>query len=254
MFERVRRESRGAVVAFGVLGDPTPERSLLAIRELVRAGADGLELGIPFSDPIADGPVIQAAATRALAAGASTEACLGVVRRARDEFPDLPIGLLVYANLVLHRDPDAFYRQAAESGADSVLVPDLPAVEAPPIVAIARARGVAPVLIAPPNADDAKLRLISAMTEGYTYVTAREGVTGADERGDDRSGILSTLRNLGAPPALLGFGISTAQQARRAMTQGAAGVICGSAIVRRLHEGAEVAGFLREIRAATYAG
>jgi tryptophan synthase alpha chain len=253
-FERLLREGRGAVVPFAVLGDPTPEGSLAAIRELALAGADALELGLPFSDPIADGPVIQAAATRALEAGSTVRACFSIVRKIRGEFPEVPIGLLVYANLVLHRDPNAFYREAAEGGVDSVLVADLPADEAPPIATIARAHGVAPVLIAPPNADRSKLRLIAELTAGYTYVTARPGITGADERSDDRSSMLRALRELGAPPPLMGFGISTPEQARRALTQGAAGVICGSAVVQRIHDRADAAGFVRAMRSACRAG
>lgn len=249
-FERLRYLGRGAVVPFAVLGDPTPERSLAAIRELASAGADALELGLPFSDPVADGPVIQAAAKRALDSGAGAEACWTIVRRVREEFPDLPIGLLVYANRVLHRDPDAFYREAASSGVDSVLIADLPVAEAPPIVAIARTHRIESVFIAPPNAGREVLRVIAELTSGYTYVTAREGVTGADERRVDRGELLRALRELDAPPPLLGFGISTPEQARRAMAQGAAGVICGSAIVSRIAEGQDLAGFLREIRSA----
>src|SRR5262245_1775090 len=116
LFERLRRAGEGAFIPFVMLGDPDPGRSLEIVRVLAAAGADALELGLPFSDPIADGPVIQAAAARALAAGARRRDCWNIVAAIRAEYPDLPIGLLVYANLVCHRAPAEFYAQAAETG------------------------------------------------------------------------------------------------------------------------------------------
>ena len=120
------RRGEGAFVPFLMLGDPDPSSCLAAARSLIAAGVDALELGLPFSDPIADGPVIQAAATRALRAGVRRRDCWRIVKELRAGHPDLPIGLLVYANLVCHRDPAVFYREAAEAGVDSVLIADLP--------------------------------------------------------------------------------------------------------------------------------
>ena len=166
-----------------MLGDPDPDRSLARDPDRSPARArDALELGLPFSDPVADGPVIQAAAARALAAGVRQADCWPIVAELRRNFPSLPIGLLVYANLVCHRDPAEFYAAAAAArgrlgaGGRSAGRSSRPGVSA-----AARARGIAPVFIAPPNADDARLRAIAAAGEAYTYVTSREGVTGADE-------------------------------------------------------------------------
>ena len=252
MFERLAAAQQGAFVPFVMLGDPDAERSLAVVRSLVAAGADAVELGLPFSDPIADGPVIQAAAARALTAGVQRQDCWTIVRAVRAEFAELPIGLLVYANLVCHREPAEFYQEAAQAGVDSVLVADLPIAEAAPVAAVAKARGVSPVFIAPPNADDARLRAIASAGEAYTYVTSREGVTGADERfRRDQSALIARLRAFGAPPPLLGFGISNPEQVRAAMGMGAFGVICGSAIVKRVAEAHDVAGFVREMKAAT---
>jgi tryptophan synthase alpha chain len=252
MFERLGKSHQGAFIPFAMLGDPDPVRSLHLVRLLAQSGADALELGLPFSDPVADGPVIQAAASRALAAGVRRADCWGIVDAIRGEFPHLPIGLLVYANLICHRDPAEFYKAAAEVGVDSVLVADLPVLESAPVSAAARAAGIAPVFIAPPNADDARLEAIAAAGEAYTYVTSREGVTGTDERlNQSQSGIIAKLKALGAPPPVLGFGIATPEHVRTALAMGAAGAISGSAVVRLAAEGGDVADFVRKMKAAT---
>lgn len=252
MFEQLGEAGEGAFIPFAMLGDPDSDRSLALVLSLVRAGADALEVGLPFSDPVADGPVIQAAATRALAAGVRRSDCWSILRETRREFPDIPIGLLVYANLVCHRDPAEFYGAAAEAGVDSVLVADLPVLESAPVARAARASGIAPVYIAPPNADDERLRAIAAASEGYTYVTSREGVTGTDERlTRDQSGLIARLKELGAPPPVLGFGIATPAHVKSSLAMGAAGAISGSAVVRLAAEGGDVPGFVRDMKAAT---
>ena len=258
-YESMFARTDGAFVPFLMLGDPDQATSLELVRALVRGGADALELGIPFSDPVADGPVIQAAATRALANGARVRDAWDVVAAIRAENPGIPIGLLVYANLVLHESAEAFFRDAAQAGVDSVLVADLPLREAGPVDAIAESHGIAPVHIAPPNADRKRLAAIARASKGYVYVTSRSGVTGVDDRLDDGSRrILRELRTAGAPPALLGFGISRPAHVRQALELGAAGAISGSAVVRRVGENLQdvsrmlesVEGFVREMKAA----
>lgn len=237
MFARLAARGEGAFIPFAMLGDPSPEASASVLEALVAGGADALELGIPFSDPVADGPVIQAAAVRALEAGTRLADCWALIRGVRERHPDLPIGLLVYANLVAHRDLTLFYQEAAAAGVDSVLVADLPVDAAGEFIAAAAAHGIAPVFIAPPNADDARLARIAAASRGYTYVVTREGVTGADDTlRRDSSALLARLKALGAPPAVLGFGISTPEHVRQGLAMGAAGVISGSAVVRLVAE------------------
>lgn len=252
MFAGLAERRQGAFIPFLMLGDPDAARSLVAVHALAESGADALELGLPFSDPIADGPVIQAAATRALAAGVHRHDCWRIIRTLRGTHPDLPIGLLVYANLVCHREPVEFFDQAASAGVDSVLVADLPVGESKQVAAAARAHGVAPVFIAPPNADEARLAAIAAAGEAYTYVTSREGVTGADDRlRRDQSAIIQRLKALGAPPPVLGFGIAKPEHVRRALEMGAAGAISGSAVVKLAAEGGDLRSFVREMKAAT---
>jgi tryptophan synthase alpha chain len=259
MFARLRERGEGAFVPFAVIGDPTPERSPEVIEALIAGGADALELGIPFSDPIADGPTIQAASVRALEAGATPEGCLAVIAEIRQRHPGIPIGLLVYANLVVAAGEDAFYGRAAAAGVDSVLVADVPVFEGDPFVAAALAHEVDPVFIAPPGASRECLAAVAAASRGYTYVVARAGVTGVVEDLRDQGSIFADLADLGAPPGVIGFGISTPAHVRAAIDGGAAGAISGSAIVRvleeRLGRPAEVAGalerFVRELKAAT---
>ena len=252
LFAALAARREGAFIPFAMLGDPDPARSLAALRTLAASGADALELGMPFSDPVADGPVIQAAAARALAAGVRREHCWSLVAAIRQEFSELPIGLLVYANLVCHREPREFYREAARAGVDSVLVADLPVAESAPVAAAAREQGVCPVFIAPPNADAARLAAIARAGEGYTYVTSREGVTGADERlRRDQSALIAELIRLGAPPPVLGFGIATPDHVRAALRMGARGAISGSAVVARIAKGEELKNFVREMKTAT---
>jgi tryptophan synthase alpha chain len=237
MFCRLEAAKEGAFGAFVMLGDPGPEGSAAILDALVEGGADMIEVGIPFSDPIADGPVIQAAADRALAAGVTPAAC--------------------YANLVLARGRDAFYRASAEAGVDSVLVADVPVFEAPPFVDAARAHSIDPVLIAAQNTPPGTLRRVAALGEGYTYCVARAGVTGAGENvAFDHETMLDTLAQNLAPPPVFGFGISKPEHVGAALDAGAAGVISGSAIValveaNRTHPAPALRRFVGEMKAAT---
>jgi tryptophan synthase alpha chain len=235
MFGRLERRAEGAFIPFLTLGDPDRATSAKLVALAIDAGADALELGLPFSDPVADGPVIQAAATRALEQGTTVDDGFALVREARTRAPDLPIGILTYANLAWRRGVDSFMRDLAAAGADSILLADVPLEESAPFHAAASAAGLAMVLIVPPNADDRRLAAIAAATAGYTYVTTRSGVTGLHGEPDPTLGrTLARLKTAGAPPAVLGFGITTPAHARDGLAAGAAGVIAGSAVVRRI--------------------
>jgi len=252
MFDRLRDRGEGAFGAFVMLGDPDLETSFDILVALVEGGADMLEVGIPFSDPVADGPAIAASAGRALTAGVRPADCLALIGRLRARFPEVPVGILTYANLVVARGRDAFYRAAAEAGVDSVLVADVPALEAEPFVASARAAGVAPVLIAAANTPRPTLARIAGLGAGYTYCVTRTGITGVRDtltlaHGD----LLETLSELDAPPPVFGFGISAPDHVRQALAAGAAGVISGSAIVQRVADNpGDPAGAVRPFVAA----
>lgn len=256
MFHRLRLRGEGAFGAFVMLGDPDLETSARILDALVEAGADMLEVGIPFSDPVADGPTIQAAAERALRKGVTPPDCFRLLEAFRARHREVPVGILTYANIVLAPGRDAFYRAAAQAGVDSILVADVPAMEASPFVASAIGAGIAPVMIAAPNTPRQTLERIARMGRGYTYCVARTGVTGA-ERGMelDHSSLLASLAELGAPPPVLGFGISTPDHVRQALAAGASGVISGSAIVK-LVEADDLSGIrslVADMKAATKA-
>lgn len=239
MFETLAQKKAHAFVPFTVIGDPTLDASADIIEALIRGGADALELGIPFSDPVADGPTIQTAGVRALDAGATPDGCFEVIQRIRGAHPEIPIGLLVYANLVVTKGTDNFFERAAQAGVDSVLIADLPTYEADPFVRSAESHGILPVFIAPPNADDERLAAIAKLTQGYTYVVARAGVTGCDDDVNvSHNAIFEKLKALGAPPTMLGFGISTPDHVKTGIAAGADGVISGSAVVSRVSKGA----------------
>jgi len=233
LFTRLSANNEGAFVPFVTLGDPSPELSLRVIDALVEGGADALELGIPFSDPLADGPTIQNATLRAFAAGTTTSQCFEMLATIRRKYPDLPIGLLMYANLVFTNGVDAFYARCAEAGVDSVLVADVPIEESAPFRQAALRHGVAPIFICPPNASDTLLREIASHGRGYTYLLSRAGVTGAENRASlPLQHLIDKLREYHAAPPLQGFGISEPEQVKEAIAAGAAGAISGSAIVR----------------------
>ena len=253
------RRNEGAFGAFVMLGDPDLETSARILDALVEGGADMIEVGIPFSDPVADGPVIQAAAVRALEKGVTPADCFALLAAFRARHPDVPVGILTYANLVIARGRDAFYRAAAEAGVDSVLVADVPEIEAAPFAQAARAAGIDPVLIAAANTPDDRIARIAALGGGYTYCVTRAGITGADASVSfDHAALLEALARNGAPPPVFGFGISKPDHVAAALAAGAAGVISGSAIVQRIadHQGdptGAVRSFVAAMKAATRA-
>lgn len=231
-FGRLRERDAAAFVPFLMLGDPDPETCVALADELVASGADALELGFPFSDPVADGPAVQKAALRARAAGVRIATCFELVHEIRRRHPELPLNLLVYANLAVQ---PGFYGRAAAAGADTILVADLPVAEAEPFLLAAEGAGIAPVLLAAPNASEETSRRIAQACRGYTYVLGRPGVTGAEKPASmPDPAWLATLREAGAPPLLLGFGISSGEQVRNARRAGLDGVIVGSAFAQRI--------------------
>jgi tryptophan synthase alpha chain len=237
MFDRLSAQGEGAFGAFLMLGDPDPGTSAELLDALVAGGADMIEVGIPFSDPIADGPVIQAAANRALGAGVRVDDCFQLLSNFRHRHAAIPVGILTYANLLAARGRDRFCSDLANAGADSLLVADVPTLEAEPYVEAARGAGLDLVMIVAPNTPGQTLTRIAHLSSGYTYCVARMGVTGVrDELALEHSLLFNELKQLNAPPPILGFGISTPEHVRQAIEAGAAGVISGSAIVRLVGE------------------
>lgn len=234
LFAALREKNEGAFVPFIMLGDPTPEASLEIIRTAVAAGADALELGVPFSDPVADGPTIQASHIRALDGGATLDSALEQVRTIRTEFPDLPIGMLIYGNVAFARGVGRFYAEFAEAGADSILLPDVPVREGAPFIAAAKEAGIDPIFIAPARAAERTLAGVSEHSQGYIYAVSRDGVTGTEKESETTGldEVVASIQRFDGPPVLLGFGISSPQHVADAIAANAAGAITGSAITK----------------------
>ncbi|AKJ42199.1 tryptophan synthase subunit alpha [Pragia fontium] len=260
LFNRLATKNEGAFIPFVTLGDPNPELSLQIIDTLVASGADALELGIPFSDPLADGPTIQSATLRAFDAGVTPSLCFDLLAKIRAKYPEIPIGLLMYANLVFTRGIDDFYQRCADVGVDSVLVADAPMEESTPFRLSAQRHGILPIFICPPNADDDLLRQIASHGRGYTYLLSRAGVTGAENKAHQPlEHLVSKLKEYNAAPSIQGFGISEPAQVKAALDSGAAGAISGSAIVKIIEQHQQqpkvlletLAEFVRNMKAAT---
>jgi tryptophan synthase alpha chain len=247
MFDRLGGE--GAFGAFVMLGDPDLPTSARLLDALVEGGADMIEVGFPFSDPIADGPVIQAAASRALQSGVRAADCFALIRAFRGRHPHVPVGILTYANLVLARP--GYMREAADAGADSLLIADVPSIEAEPFTREMEQSGIEPVLIAAANTPDLAIGRIAALSKAYTYCVSRSGITGTHAGGRFDPALIRRLRAAGAPPPIFGFGISSPDHVRAALAAGSSGVICGSAIVESASRGQNVTELVRSLKAAT---
>ncbi|MFA5272958.1 MAG: tryptophan synthase subunit alpha [Candidatus Peribacter sp.] len=249
--EALKRKKKPLFVPFVVLGDPDRQQSVQIIRQLVESGADALELGLPFSDPPADGPVIQEADTRALRAGIRVDDCFKILKEVRF-FTDIPIGLLVYYNLILQRGIEKFYRDCKRSGVNSVLVADLPLEHAEEVVPIAKAQNIAPVFLVSEVTTDERLKKIVKIAEGYLYVVSYLGVTGVTNAVlvEKMSETIGRARKHSKLPLLVGFGINTPEQAKAAIQAGADGVIVGSRIVKEIPDEKKIAKICSEMRAS----
>lgn len=232
-FEAARGDGRAALMPYMMGGFPDQATALVVADSYVEAGADLVELGIPFSDPLADGPVIHAAATRALSGGATLERVLAICERIADRVPVVP---MAYANMVLARGPSDLARLLADAGAAGVIVPDLPPEEGGEVFAALRDAGLAPVPLVAPTTATQRRRQICAAAQGFVYVVSDSRVTGErDELPRGLSDFVAAVRADSPVPAAVGFGVGTADQAA-AVGRIADGVIIGSRLVRAVSE------------------
>jgi tryptophan synthase alpha chain len=246
-------QNEKAFIGFVTGGDPSIEKTREFVLEMIRAGADLVEIGIPFSDPIAEGPVIQEANNRALAAGATVEKLFTLVADLRKE-TCVPLVFLTYLNPVFHYGYDAFFKRCADSGLDGIIIPDLPFEEQPPVREAAAQYGIDLIsLIAPTS--EARIREIAKTASGFIYLVSSMGVTGIrSEIKTDLDSIIKAIKSVSSVPVAIGFGIHTPQQAAE-MSRIADGVIVGSAIVKIAAEyaaeaGAHIARYVKEMKEA----
>ena len=235
-FSQLQAEGRCALMPFLMAGDPDLERTRAVLLALQAAGADMIELGIPYSDPLADGPVIQAAASRALASATTPGKVLEMLGSLRGELT-IPVILFTYSNPLLNRGMEAFCRAAAAAGAAGLVVPDLPLEEAERLSAIAAAEGLDLVLLVAPTTPADRMGRIAAASRGFTYLVSVTGVTGVRTSIETRvEGLVQQLKGMGPTPVAVGFGIAGPEQARQVRDWGADGAIVGSALVNVMAE------------------
>lgn len=249
---------RAALIPFFVIGDPDYDTSLAVIKAAIDAGADVLELGIPFSDPIADGPTIQKADIRSMAAGMNVAKALELIRQIK-QYKDIPIGLLMYYNLIYQYGTQKFFSDFHEAGVNSVLVADLSIDDGDEIISPAVSAGLDTVFMVTPNTETERMKLIASKTTGFIYTVSVLGVTGSRDRLSGAVGeLVGKLKKLTNVPVCVGFGISKPEHAAAVAGAGADGVIIGSKIVGLIESNlgnrealiADISAFLTQIKAA----
>ena len=257
VFSELKKE--GALAAFAVIGDPDYETSLEIMGKIADSGADILELGIPFSDPIADGRTIQAADVRALDNGMNTDKAFEFVKDLR-KYTDVPIGFLTYYNLVYQRGLEKFYQDAHKAGVNSVLIADLSIEEAKHVIEISKKTGVDTVFMVSQLSNDDRIKKITSASNGFIYLVSRLGVTGVrNELQNSTLSLIKRVRKFTDKPLCVGFGISTPQHVKEVIKAGADGAIVGSAIVDLIGKNLgkkekmlnEIGDFARELKRST---
>lgn len=253
-FARLKAQRRAALMPYLPLGFPTVETSQQLIRAVAAAGADVIELGIPFSDPLADGPVIQRATHIALQNGMTLTKCFEMAREARDTGVTIPLVLMGYYNPLLRFGLEECTRAARDAGVDGFIVPDLPPEEASLLDAVCRAAELDLIFLAAPTSTVERLRKITGATRGFTYLVSVTGVTGARDRlAEGLVEFVARVRQVTTKPVCVGFGIAHAATART-VASFADGVIVGSALVSRIGQDEQAVsaaqGFMGELRAA----
>jgi len=230
-FARLHQQGRAALVPYLMAGDPSATATPALMHAMVNAGADLIELGMPFSDPVADGPVIQAACERALAGGMTLSGVLEIMRRFRQRDADTPVLLMGYTNPIERMGYERFARAAADAGADGVLTVDLPAAEGREFLDLLRGTGLDPIFLVAPTTPPARIREICAAASGFVYYVSLKGVTGAASLDvDEVARRLAPLREITDLPVGVGFGIRDADAAAR-VARVADAVVVGSAVV-----------------------
>ncbi|MCU0914087.1 MAG: tryptophan synthase subunit alpha [Planctomycetes bacterium] len=256
-FAELKKQDRAALIPFFVIGDPDFDTSLTLLKTAIDAGADVLELGIPFSDPIADGPTIQKADIRAMRSGMSLARALEFIRQIKGH-KDIPIGLLMYYNLIQQYGRERFFQDFHEAGVNSVLVADLSIDDAEEVTGPARAAGLDTVFMVTPNTAPERMQRIASQTTGFIYTVSLLGVTGSRQAlSGTVEGLIRQLKGLTSIPVCVGFGVSQPEHARSLAQAGADGVIIGSRLVTMIesHLNApsaareEIALFLRQVKA-----
>ncbi len=234
-FQELRCQDTSAFMPYLCAGDPTPELTAKLLLTLETAGADLIELGVPFSDPIADGPTVQRASERALAHSISLQQILEIVKNLRPQ-TEIPIALMSYYNPIFRMGEEAFCKAAQEAGVDGLIVPDLPPEQAQPLLEVAPKYNLATIFLVAPTSPPERMQLIASVSTGFIYCVSVTGVTGARATlSDEIAPMITELRKHTDKPVSVGFGVSTSEQAKQ-VADIADGVIVGSAIINVIEE------------------
>ncbi|WP_343153140.1 tryptophan synthase subunit alpha [Buchnera aphidicola] len=229
--KKLRNE--GMFVPFITVGDPSFDIFLKIVDALIKKGANALELGIPFSDPMADGPIVQNANLRAFKAGINIQSCFSLIFKIRDKYPNIPIGILVYANIIFKYKISNFYTKCNNIGIDSILIPDVPIEESLPFYEESLKNNISQIFICPPNANEIFLKKISSYAKGYIYILSRPGVTGIHQKSYSiNKDMITKLKKYSSIPLLQGFGIHKTEEIKNSIKMGMSGVICGSILIK----------------------
>jgi len=250
-FALARAQGRAALITYLTLGYPSPDDSLELVSALQAGGADLIELGVPFSDPLADGPIIQRASHAALQAGMTPRGCLEIVPRLRQAGVTVPLLLMGYYNPIHAYGLGAYARDCAHAGVDGLIVPDLPPEEATPLREACQSEGLALVFLVAPTSGGGRIAQIAAATQGFLYLVSRLGTTGTGQGpGEELARQLALVRAHARTPVAVGFGLSRPEQVRQLAPQ-VDGLIVGSAVVERAAEGAAaLRDYVQSLRAA----
>ncbi len=239
-FDALRQQNRKAFIPFTVLGYPSKQASFAAIETMIENGADLLELGLPFSDPMADGPIIENASKAVVETGFSTGDALQLISEVRKKHTDIPIVIMSYYNFALVRGTDNFMTDLKNAGADGITFVDLPPEEGETVFASAKRNEIAPVMLVSPLTSPDRLKRILAQASGYLYLISRAGTTGLAETFDEKlSSLIDMLRSQSQLPVCIGFGISKPEHVTKMLSLGADGVVVGSKLVEILRDSAD---------------
>ncbi|WP_343188384.1 tryptophan synthase subunit alpha [Buchnera aphidicola (Ceratoglyphina bambusae)] len=235
LFSNLRKKKEGCLIPFIVLGDPDLDTSLEIIISIIENGADAIEIGIPFSDPLADGYIIQNANLRALKKNVTLLKCFDILKNLKNKYTNFPIGILTYANLIFNKGINNFYEICSKIGLDSILIVDVPIEESKMFYECSIKNNISQIFICPPNVNNVMLNKIIKMSKSYIYILSRSGVTGICKKKFFKTNlIVKKIKKISSIPLVQGFGIYSTNQIKNILMNKINGVICGSVVVKQI--------------------